>query len=676
VDDHFLLRRSFVPRSGWIASILVLVLGTPAWGQPGTFDITAYGARPGGGADAAFEAVYQAARELRSRRPALPITVRVPGAELPYYLTRPVLWDLGDTRFLGDGPGLSVLRSSGGNGPLLMPGVYRDGPDGPTHPAHRAPLGPLLDGSVGGARWAIRTGGTPGLAPNEGDREVVLPYTGLSQGGRHWRDFGQFTLSVAVRSPGGGPVVPQGAAWGHGRWRVGPGTPWLLASHVRGNVELMVQTVAADAEDPSDPAGWTARRWLIPVGAALGTVHLTVQVDVPGATVRAWVDRSEVEVEPLDEPDGWGGAGRTLAPNELGTFKLGGTTGRDLNTLGAVRDIVYCGLHVRSGLWCPVGASDAQTYFTRTAATIGLLPLTDGPDGPQGGRLVRVEGPNPAPPGTASGASSWGVLYDTAGTGSVFGRTVHGIRLEGLSFVLGGVGPLRYASGAGVAAGAANALEVRDCHFLGGQHGLAKLRTSGGLWAYRVERCRFNGQWDAGVVLRGAGGVLVDLYLFPIGNAAVRIDGGGVTIRDSFLGNGGLTDATTNEYAIVVTPGSDDTGRTLHLDGVMFDQEFRAPSIAALSIRAPGPGAHWPGWLVTLDRLEFAGVRANGTAALVRLSGGQPNRPSLLDARGLLGWKTPPRYVVAAPGSAWRVHLGPALPGQFPDPDPDPEAAP
>lgn len=625
-----------------LLTALVASLGfapPPDKGPPSEYVVTDYGARPGvqdGSVNEALEAIHG---EIAARRQAGDqgrVVVVFPASARPYVFHRPWLMDLNKVIIRGDETRPVLGSSDYFFGPHIVLGVKRThGTTGkPTSPEHWLDLNELvrageLDRSVAptpNRRWGLRTG--DGTTGGRGDKQVVLPVSPLSQPGRHWRDVRQLTASVALCAPDGG-VLP-GSTATLGGWRIGfmDGTqthPWAIVSGPDDTIHIVFSTT--DGEPGL--AGLPIHRHVFAFrhGGATGVVDLTVKIDLVNRVVAAWVNREPVEVTQVSadlEVSGWNDS-TTLqfTANVHHPFVLGGDCSKPLSANAKVRDVVFCGLHVRAGVsFDPTTADDWTTYFRdNDPSTLGYLPLTDGPDGIANGRLVRVHGGpgrgiegRPDDPVGMSGYSD-GFFYDTTGTGHGQSVPQVDVRIADLEFQLSGhqASEVRKQKpGCAVAAGAIVELDIERCQFVSGQHGLASLVSGGNHWEWTLRDVETIYQWDSGLYLAFNSGNIDGYRAHTVGISGIRMRGVGWTVRDSFFGSS----YPFCETVVDVAPsGGLSTGLTL--DNIEFDQEHTGASVAAVRI-----AGQWPYARVSVNNCKFASVKPGSQAAWIALTRG------------------------------------------------------
>ena len=388
-----------------------------------------------------------------------------------------------------------------------------------------------------------------------------------------------------------------------------------------------------------------------------GVHRYTVQIDTDAAKVRVWIDGQAVTVDD-GGLKGWKGGVELSGNSGVLPFKINSCGpranwfGSDWWTFAPAKagglDFGLCGLHVSKALRYrdqdqqaridgqPI--NDRTRYFTKDAATVGLLPLDQSPEELAESRSVK------------SYDQGWfGVshgLFLSDGHDSEWSAT-KGNKLTGLKINNYAGNQNRF--GEAVTLGFSLYTRIEDCTLEGGQHGL-------GTW-----------NWGANYITRGY------RSSFAGGDAAVAGYNGMFELTDCEIPSNGrhmirLTMSSLNANRLWCSDGS--AARTesyfrlressLKLTDFAADVESSdGPSVAVFDARTGTKGGTPNGGLLQVRNLDLAAPRPD--VPIFLLSGPKGSNPGVIEMSGecrLYGDRKAPMVKVADPGSwSGRINL-------------------
>jgi hypothetical protein len=261
------------------------------------FDVTRYGARPGGAdctaaaqraVDAAAAAVLAIRTADGTRMPRADIFF--PGSASTYCFNDPVYIDSSFIWIKGEGFGSKVaMLAQRGFSPFLF-GLNRAGAAVPGA-TYRPDLFGKLDSSFAagaGQKWGVRF---------RGDSFIISPASALSHGGRSaeypggfecWHGMRRFTVEFAAEGFSSGQLP--GGLYLFGQGSLVRPAPLIVRVTGTNTFSVTLGTQAARLGTT------TARDFTFSSGSATGVQKITLQVDCIAGTVKAAVNRVEVAV--------------------------------------------------------------------------------------------------------------------------------------------------------------------------------------------------------------------------------------------------------------------------------------------------------------------------------------------------------------------------------------------
>lgn len=338
-----------------------------------------------------------------------------------YGIEKDVWWDSDWVELVGSGRVLTSLST----GPLasVIFGFPRTPGGRVLGNGHRVDLFGKLDASAApaaGRRWGLRT-----HDPVTGSWGFPTFNTSPFQFGRwatgseayrpdYWATISTLNIDLALDAPTGTLAAGQimGVIEGNATLLPGPLYCWYDGA----DFWLRFATVE------SDGSVVIRRIYVRGPSIVIGVNRISVEVDLAGATVRAWWNRTQRAVDLSQIGDGWAPvAGRRFLAPKVGQFNLGAISAYSVewgnsDTISCVAqlDRTFCGLrytaaavYANDGVGQPQRRSDNATlndlsqFFGDDSATFGYLALID-PPGP--GRCVTVY------PGFAGGPMSRGIF--------------------------------------------------------------------------------------------------------------------------------------------------------------------------------------------------------------------------------------------------------------------------
>jgi hypothetical protein len=315
------------------------------------YDIRDYGAVPGQVCDQAFARALAAIAAHDTTNPGSTAAVLfIPGAPLPYYITRTLWITRSNLTIEGDGRDVSWVQAMPGyNAHMIVAGINTAVTGGVPTADHFPALTGFGDGTLAGCH-GLRLKTDQIVAFWSGPLDQPMAY--LQTINRGWSDFPQITISLSLDDRG--VALPAGPLYGLGE--TGPHSYQARPFHLinRGDGWLEFRFTTAESPD-------SYRSCLIPEPAPSGALRMTIQLDLVNCTAQAYINKLQVNAYPFVNMGPTSSQARDLpfAPadhlrlvaNAYHPFMLGGYGSNTQSRGGApVMDLTVGGLAISRGL--------------------------------------------------------------------------------------------------------------------------------------------------------------------------------------------------------------------------------------------------------------------------------------------------------------------------------------